>query len=105
MTPDADGASKDRLCWRDLVERRQPDAAWTRSDWLVRFDPCFARILLDNVCGQPWRQADKAPAWRNMPADRLGQALALGEAVLAGAVDLAALNARSLALRGKRPPC
>jgi hypothetical protein len=39
-----------------------------------------------------------------MPADRLENALAIGEAVLAGAADLAALNDRSLALRGKRPP-
>jgi hypothetical protein len=84
-----------RRRWRDLVERRLPEAARAQPDCPVRFDHCFARILLDNACGRPWREAVRAPAWRYMPADRLENALAIGEAVLAGAADLAALNDRS----------
>ena len=85
--------------WRDLVERRLPEAA--RPDWPVRLDHCFARILLDNTCGAPWRETVAAPAWANLSPDQLACAIALGEAVLAGQADLAALNRRSLALRGK----
>jgi len=92
-----------RARWRDLVERRLPEAARSRPDWPVRLDHCFARILLDNALGRPWREAVRAPAWRNAPADRLAAALALGEAVLGDAADLAALNHRSLALRGRGP--
>lgn len=91
------------LCatWRELVERRLPKAAQGRPDWPVALDHCFARILLDAACGRPWRDAVTPPAWRNLPPDRLLDAIALGEAVLAGTADLATLNRRSLALRGK----
>ena len=85
--------------WRDLVERRLPEAA--RADWPVRRDHCFARILLDNTCNGPWRESVQAPAWANLSLDQLGAATDLGEAVLAGRADLDGLNRRSLALRGK----
>ncbi len=90
-----------RARWRDLVERRLPEAARGRPDWPVRLDHCFARILLDAACGRPWREAVKPPAWRTMPAADLARAVALGEDVLAGRADLDALNRRSLTLRGK----
>jgi len=86
--------------WRDLVGRRLPQAA--RPDWPVQHDHCFARILLDNTCGGPWRESVPAPAWANLPLDQLGAATELGEALLAGRADLEWLNRRSLALRGKR---
>lgn len=98
--PDDEVALRTR--WRDLVDRRLPAAATTRPDWPVRADHCFARILLDNACGGPWRESVAPPAWVNMPRDRLADALDLGEAVLTGSADLAALNRRSLAWRGKR---
>lgn len=88
-----------RAHWRDLVARRLPEAA--RPGWPVRLDHCFARILLDNACGGSWRDSVAAPAHANMPADDLEHAIALGEAVLAGTADLALLNRRSLAWRGK----
>lgn len=93
-----------RTRWRSLVGDLLPRAAAARDDWPVARDHCFARILLDNACGRPWREVVAAPAWRHMPADRLAAALRLGEAVLADAADLKALNRHSLALRGKRPP-
>jgi hypothetical protein len=92
-----------RARWRELVERRLPEAARGQGDWPVRLDHCFARILLDNACGRPWREAVSAPAWRNAPARVLAAASTLGERVLQGEADLAALNRRSLALRGKLP--
>jgi RimJ/RimL family protein N-acetyltransferase len=88
-----------RLHWRALVERRLPEAAG--PDWPVQRDHCFARILLDNTCGGPWRESVRAPAWANLPLDQIAAATELGEAVLAGRADLFALNRRSLALRGK----
>ncbi|MDX2263743.1 MAG: GCN5-related N-acetyltransferase [Hyphomicrobiales bacterium] len=90
-----------RAAWRDLIERRMPLAAARRADWPVRLDHCFARILLDNACGRPWREVIPAPAWRSAPPDILARATQLGERALAGETDLPALNARSLALRGK----
>ena len=90
-----------RAAWRDLVEARLPAAAATRPEWPVGLDHCFARILLDNALGRPWREAVRPPAWRNMPPADLARAIGLGKAVLDGEADLAALNRRSLALRGK----
>ena len=90
-----------RLDWRDLVERRLPEAARERPDWPVRLDHCFARILLDAVHGRPWREVVAAPAWRNTDPERLGAAIRLGCDVLSGSADLHELNQRSLILRGK----
>jgi hypothetical protein len=92
-----------RRRWRSLVEERLPGAALEGRGWPVRFDHCFARILLDNACGRPWREVARPPAWANMPAPLLAEAVRLGEGVLAGEADLARLNDRSLALRGKAP--
>ena len=93
-----------RTRWRLLVGEVLPHAAASRPDWPVALDHCFARILLDNACGRPWREVATPPAWRNMPAEDLAAALALGEAVLAGSADLAALDRVSLRLRGKAGP-
>ena len=93
------GEAELRARWRDLVERRLPGAR--RPDWPVRFDHCFARILLDAACGRPWREVVPPPAWKNTPPDTLARAVATGEAVLAGEADLGELNRESLRLRGK----
>lgn len=92
--------------WRDLVDRRLPEAARARPDWPVRLDHGFARVLLDNACGGPWRESVRPPAWANMPPERLALAIELGEALLAGRAELDLLNRRSLLWRGKRraPP-
>ena len=78
-----------------------PAAAAGRDDWPIRHDHCFARVILDAVCGRPWREAIRAPAWRRMDEATLERALALGGLILAGEANLVALNRRSLALRGK----
>ena len=90
-----------RARWRDLVGRKLPAAAACRTDWPVRLDHCFARILLDDAVGRPWREAVPPPAWRNAPIGALARAVETGEAVLAGTADLGALNRRSLALRAR----
>lgn len=94
-----------RRRWRDLVERELPEVARDKGRrWPVRFDHCFARILLDNAHGRPWREVVKPPAWRNASEDVLLEAITLGEAVLEGRTDLHALNRRSLELRRGRYP-
>ncbi|WP_246153917.1 GNAT family N-acetyltransferase [Methylobacterium oryzihabitans] len=84
--------------WRRLVDERLPAAA--RPGWPSSRDG-FARILLDNASGGPWRESLAPPAWANLPPARLAAALALGEAVLAGTQDLAELDRRSLAWRAR----
>ena len=86
------------------MRRRLPEAARDRPDWPIRLDHCFGRVILDAVAGQPWREVVAAPAWRHLSAEQLRAAIALGEEILVNRVDLTALNARSLAMRNRRPP-
>ena len=90
-----------RARWLRLIRRDLPDAAADRPDWPIRLDHCFARVILDHVCGRPWREVLAAPAYKAMSAEQLERAIAAGEAILAGAADLDALNRESLVARGK----
>ena len=86
--------------WRALTDRRLPEAA--RPGWPVRLNHCFARILLDHATGGVWYDAiPRRPAHAHAPDDVLRRAIRLGEAVLSGDADLAALNRQSLRWRGK----
>ena len=86
--------------WRALTVAAMPARAAERG-WPVRFDQCFQRILPDNAVEGPWRAHIAPPAYANAADDQLARAIAPGEAALAGTADLATLNARSLAWRGK----
>lgn len=90
-----------RKHWAHLIRHALPQAARGRPDWPIRLDHCFARVILDAVYERPWREAIPAPAWRNMDDAALRRAVGLAEAILSGEADLHAMNARSLALRGK----
>jgi hypothetical protein len=79
-----------------------PAAARLHPEWPIRLDHCFGRVILDTVCGAPWREVVRPPAWRNLPPERLETAIALAEAILAGRADLQALNTASLQLRRSR---
>jgi len=85
--------------WLHLIRHTLPGLAPAR-DWPVRHDHCFARILLDQVCGGRWYDHVPArPAYRHLPDDKLRAAVVLAEALAAGHADLHALNRASLAWR------
>lgn len=84
-----------RMRWLDLIRRELPEAARSRPAWPIRLDHCFARVILDAVCGRPWREVVKAPAYKHLGAEQLKQGIA------AGGADLTELNAWSLATRNK----
>ncbi len=88
--------------WLQLVRETLPALAAARR-WPVRHDHCFARIILDQVCGGCWYDhVPKRPAYRHLPDDKLEAAVALAEAVAAGDSDVVALNEASLAWRAAR---
>jgi hypothetical protein len=97
----ADELDSHRARWLDLMRRELPEAAAARPDWPIRLDHCFARVILDAVCGRPWREVVSAPAYKHLSADQLSEAVRLAEAILAGEADLLDLNRRSLHGRGK----
>lgn len=89
--------------WLDLTRRTLPAVARERG-WPVAADHCFQRILLDNAFGGVWYDhVAGRPAYAHADPVALARAVALGEAALAGQADLADLNHRSLAWRGKAP--
>ncbi|MFS0772155.1 GCN5-related N-acetyltransferase [Sphingomonas sp. 1P08PE] len=87
--------------WLHLTRDTLPPLAAARG-WPVSADHCFQRILLDHGCGGRWYDhIPRRPAYVHAPDAVLARAVALAHAVIAGEVDLAALNDRSLAWRGK----
>ena len=87
--------------WLDLTRIRLPRRA-IEVRWSFQLDHCFQRILLDDACGGCWYDHIVGrPAYANAPDAVLAGAIATGEALLAGTADLIALNAQSLAWRGK----
>lgn len=76
-------------------------ARTTHSDWPVRNDHCFQRIVLDTICGGVWYDFLHRPAYKNMSFKQAQQAVRLCHKIISGDVDLATLNAQSLAWRGK----
>ena len=88
-----------RALWLKRVREDLPAAAAGHPDWPIRLDHCFARVILDAVCGRPWREVLAAPAWRNLPPENLETAIALADALLDGRADLDGLNRTSLAGR------
>ena len=100
--------SPDRLSlesdWLLLTRETLPGIADKRG-WPVSADHCFQRILLDQAVGGCWYDhIARRPAYRHLDDDRLGAAVTLARALVAGEADLHALNRQSLAWRGKTQP-
>ncbi|MEH3160398.1 MAG: GCN5-related N-acetyltransferase [Sphingomonas taxi] len=88
--------------WLALTRQILPSLAVARG-WPVLADHCFQRILLDVASGGVWYDAIRGrPAYVHATDAVLAAAVALGEDAVAGAVDLAALNARSIGWRRRR---
>ena len=88
----------------DLTRRALPERAAAEPGWPVRFDHCFMRIALDHAAGGRWTDTIASPAYKNLTPDQLREAIAVAERMLDGGPDEArALDAQSLAWRGKRP--
>lgn len=100
LFPDPLGAEYLRLTQEEMPRL----AATSRQDWPVSADHCFQRIVLDTTCRGVWYDHIKKPAYKNMTPAQTRAAVDLCHAIIAGNADLAALNAQSLAWRGKVRP-
>lgn len=72
--------------------------------WVVRYDHCFQRIILDHLFGASWRErlAAGAPAYKQLTDEQLVRACELARRIDAeGDTLLRELNRASLAWRGK----
>ncbi len=93
-----------RARWLALTRERLPVRARAQG-WPRWLDPCFQRVLLDQVCGGRWSDhVTGRPAHRHLGAPRLEAAVALAERLeREGEPLLRRLDEDSLRWRGKRP--
>lgn len=95
-------ALRDR--YLQLTNHILPQLAQQRS-FPVKANHCFQRILLDNLFGQCWYQVlhrGKEPAYKQLTATQLQQAIALAEAIMTQPdAYIQQLNHNSLRWRGK----
>ncbi len=75
-----------------------------REHWVVRYDHCFQRIILDHLFGDAWRNhlSSKQPAYRQLDEAQLSVAVNLAQRIeREGDALLRKLNEQSLVWRGK----
>lgn len=84
----------------DLVNHQLPAAA-QHGQYPVRFNHCFARIILDTICGCPWYEVVERPAYKHLSSEQMHQAIALAHQFLDDPQTCHAANRQSLAVRGK----
>ncbi|PZU76008.1 MAG: GCN5-related N-acetyltransferase [Sphingomonas sp.] len=88
--------------WLELTHVALPALAAPR-DSLLRDDHCFQRVLLDAACGGCWYDhIPRRPAYAHAPDAVLDRAIAIGEALVAGAADLVPLDKQSRRWRAAR---
>jgi len=71
------------------------------SDYPVRENHCWARIILDHVCGCAWRDVVEAPAYLNLSQIQLRKAIDTAKAIIGDPRYAHQLNQQSLRYRGK----
>ena len=103
-TQDLDTQNLDKLRaqYLDLINHQLPAAAKSRK-MPVRFNHCFARIVLDNLCQGCWYNAfsRKQPAYRQLSEAQLQAAIVIARSMLQSPKTAIALNQNSLRWRGK----
>ena len=75
-----------------------------RTDWPVREDHCFQRIVLDHLCGGVWYEHLCRPAYKHLTNDQAQRAVELCRGIIERREDLRQMNQQSLVWRGKLRP-
>ncbi|WP_431304036.1 hypothetical protein [Sediminicoccus sp. BL-A-41-H5] len=90
--------------YRHLTGTIMPDLARSgKTEWPVRNDHCFQRIVLDAICNGVWYDHIERPAYKHLSDAQALRAVQLCEDIISGRIDLADLNRKSLMWRGKLP--
>jgi hypothetical protein len=63
---------------------------------------CWARIVLDNICGKVWYDVIAKPAYKNLSEVQLEQAIAMTKQIVGNPEYAHDLNSRSLQIRRTR---
>lgn len=87
----------------DLINHQLPAKA-RQTAMPVRFNHCFARIVLDNLFGGCWygHLSRQQPAYKQLDETQLRQAIALAQSMLRSPQTAERLNQNSLRWRGQQ---
>ena len=102
---EAEKEDKDTLVatYMHLTKEVLPSMARSdHTDWPVREDHCFQRIILDTICDGVWYEHLDRPAYKHLTKDQAQRAVELCRDIIEGRSDLQQLNEQSLIWRGKR---
>lgn len=101
-TKDEPRADELRATYLDLINHQLPTKV-QRVPMPVRWNHCFARIVLDNLCGSCWYEhfSCRQPAYRQLSREQLAGAIAIAESILRQPDLCYELNRKSLRWRGK----
>ena len=72
-----------------------------RTDWPVREDHCFQRIVLDTICNGVWYEHLDRPAYKHLTKDQAQRAVELCQDIIEERADLRRMNQQSLIWRDK----
>ena len=93
-----------RHTYMHWVGTRLPEQATSRA-WPIRFDHCFARVILDHLFGGCWYDhidRRKGAAYKQLSAQQLERAIELARSIEEGDDErLVKMNQQSLVWRGK----
>ena len=91
-----------RVRYLALINHQLPEKA-KHVSLPVRFNHCFARIVLDNLFEDCWYNhlSRKQPAYKQLNETQLEKAIALAESMLEHPERVSGLNDNSLSWRGK----
>ena len=73
-----------------------------KLQWPVKYDHCFQRIVLDNICNGCWYDHLKRPAYKHLTNSQALKAVKLCEDIITGNADLHTLNRKSLMMAWKK---
>ena len=92
-----------RSKYLDLINDRLPELA-KRVSMPVRFNHCFARIVLDNLFEDCWYNhlSRKQPAYKQLSVEQLKKAIAIAQSMIDDPDLTQSLNNNSLRWRGKK---
>lgn len=102
MTEPIELISQLRQQYLALVNHQLPEKA-KQGDMPVRFNHCFARIILDNLFQDCWYNhlSRKMPAYKQLSSEQLHEAISIANRMLIDAESVVTLNNNSLRWRGK----
>ncbi|MGC1309414.1 MAG: hypothetical protein WA885_19510 [Phormidesmis sp.] len=91
-----------RSQYLELINHQLPEKA-KQVSMPVRFNHCFARIVLDNLFEGCWYDylSRQQAAYKQLDANQLSRAIALAQSMLSEPQTVARLNQKSLYWRGK----